>query len=329
MKRSALTGFLVLALLLTGTTLALAGGTQFSEQFSMNPQQDAPAAEEIIRGAQIYDRWYAVLAVEPPAGDMPIWGRQSTNSRSGADTWRCAECHGWDYKGASGAYASGSHLTGFPGLTDLVAGIGAEEIVAHLQGSKDPAHDFSAYLDEAALAQVAAFLKFGLIDDDQYIDDTSLTVIGADIAAGQQNYDSVCAACHGADGRGITFRSEGTDEHLGDVARRDPWRFLHRTRFGVAGTPMPIGAQLGWDAGDGRDILAYAQTLGLAAEPTVQPGSSVDSQSTEPQPLGLWGGILAGLGTFVGGIGIGIGFVFIMLAVGALVVSLARRGRRP
>ena len=27
---------------------------------------------------------------------------------SGSDTWRCKECHGWDYMGVDGAYAGGS-----------------------------------------------------------------------------------------------------------------------------------------------------------------------------------------------------------------------------
>ena len=75
--------------------------------------QENPPPEEVIRGAQLYDKWFAVLSVEPPGEDMPIWGRQTTNTRSGPDTWRCVECHGWDYWGAQGAYASGSHQTGF------------------------------------------------------------------------------------------------------------------------------------------------------------------------------------------------------------------------
>ena len=46
-----------------------------------------------------------------PSGDHPMWARRpdaEANSRSGADTWRCKECHGWDYKGKDGAYAKGS-----------------------------------------------------------------------------------------------------------------------------------------------------------------------------------------------------------------------------
>ena len=70
---------------------------------------DQPLSQDIIQGARLYDNWYAALNVLPPAGNMPIWARQTTNSRSGGDTWRCVECHGWDYRGSFGAYGSGSH----------------------------------------------------------------------------------------------------------------------------------------------------------------------------------------------------------------------------
>jgi hypothetical protein len=41
-------------------------------------QGETPSEADIIRGAQLYDKWYAVLNVDPPAGNMPIWNRQST-----------------------------------------------------------------------------------------------------------------------------------------------------------------------------------------------------------------------------------------------------------
>ena len=74
--------------------------------------QDADAT----RGGSLYDKWWAVAGVDAPTEDHPRWASQTTNTRSGADTWRCKECHGWDYKGEQGAYGSGSHMTGFPGV---------------------------------------------------------------------------------------------------------------------------------------------------------------------------------------------------------------------
>ena len=63
-----------------------------------------PAADmDLVQGALLYDKWYAALGIQPPAGEHPLWLRQSTNTRSGPDTWRCVECHGWDYKGKDGS----------------------------------------------------------------------------------------------------------------------------------------------------------------------------------------------------------------------------------
>jgi len=292
-------------------------------------QVETPSPEELITGAILYDRWYAALGKEAPEGDMPIWGRQTTNSRSGPDTWRCVECHGWDYKGSQGAYGSGSHFTGFPNIAALVPNLAEQEIVDHLKGSKDPAHDFSSYMDDASLENLAQFLKFGLIDDEQFIDPVSLKVKDGDPAHGKELYNQVCANCHGADGMLIVFRTEGVNEYLGSVAGRDPWRFLHRTRFGVAGVDMPVGAKLGWTAEDGRDVLAYAQTLPSSL---VTPSPEPASVSESPKPLvggppanSILGGIITGLGSMTLVCLGSLVFLGLLVGIGALVVSLLRK----
>ena len=292
-------------------------------------QVETPSPDDMIRGAILYDRWYAALGQQAPEGDMPIWDRQSTNSRTGPDTWRCVECHGWDYKGSQGAYNSGSHFTGFPNIRALVPNLPEQEIVDHLKGSKDPAHDFSSYMDDASLGRLALFLKFGLIDDDQYIDDVSLKVIGGDQERGKALYEQVCANCHGMDGKLIVFRTEGVDEDLGSVANRDPWRFLHRTRFGVAGVDMPVGAKLGWSAEDGRDVLAYVQTLPVGViPPTTEPASANEAPQS---PLGgpPSNSILAGMVTGIGSILLvclgSVVFLGLLVGLGALVVSALRK----
>jgi Cytochrome C oxidase, cbb3-type, subunit III len=303
--------------------------SSYHPQTSLASVTPAPTPDALIQGAILYDRWYSALGKEAPAGNMPIWGRQSTNSRSGADTWRCVECHGWDYKGVEGAYSSGSHYTGFPNISALVPQLSQQEIVDHLKGSKDPAHDFSKYMDDASLTALAYFLKNGLIDDAQYIDKVSLKVIGGDPAHGKQLYNQVCANCHGMDGMKIVFHSEGVDEYLGSVANRDPWRFLHRTRFGVAGVDMPVAAKLGWTAEDGRDVLDYAQTLPASlATPTHEPASVY---ATPPPVVGgpptstLLGGIFTGFGSILLICLGSVVFLGILVGIGVLVVSALRK----
>lgn len=284
-------------------------------------------APDLVRGAQLYDKWYAVLGVPAPDEDMPVWDRQSTNSRSGAETWRCAECHGWDYQGAAGAYASGSHYTGFPGLLQNSTGLTEAQVLARLSGDPDPEHDFSAYLDAASAREIAVFLKEGLIDDARYIDSLSLKVIDGDLQNGQDLYAGACAECHGADGTGMLFRTEGVDETLGDVANRDPFRFLHRTRFGVAGTDMPVGYELGWTAGDGRDVLMAAQALprGKASETVTGAGRESGPGELIGGATDLWTGILTGLGAFLATFGSALLFLTVLVLIGVVVVTALRR----
>ena len=295
----------------------------------VSAQAETPMDPDIVTGAQLYDKWYAVVDSEPPSGNMLIWSRQSTNSRSGLDTWRCSECHGWDYLGVEGAYGSGSHLTGFPNVMLLSANMNLSEIVDHLKGSKDPAHDFSIYMDDAALLKVAEFLKFGTINDHEYIDPISLKVVNENIENGKSLYRSTCTSCHGDDGKLIIFHTEGIDEYLGSVANRDPWRFLHRTRFGVAGTNMPIGYNLGWNPEDGRDILAYVQTFPTGGQ--ISAGKPFSNATPTPgKPPGgptynLWSGILTGLGAFIGAAGYSLAFIGGFVLVGFLVVTLLKR----
>lgn len=304
----------MLVLMVIGTGIAFASEIQ-------NPDSD------LVTGAQLYDKWYAALGLFAPQGDMPIWSRQSTNTRSGAETWRCSECHGWDYKGVDGAYVSGSHHTGFPSIIRATADMTEADIVAHLKGENDPAHDFSEYLDEGSMQQVAVFLKEGLIDDAQYIDSISLKVIDGKREHGKDLYDSTCAECHGDDGTKIIFRTEGLDETLGDVANRDPFRFLHRTRFGVAGTEMPVGYELGWTPADGRDVLMYAQTLARGKETEEITGAGEGSGPSEliGGATNLWTGILTGIGAFFAAFGSALLFLTVLVLIGVVIVIALRR----
>lgn len=314
MKRLLLVTCSLLVPMLFGTSLALA-----SELPGPRP--------DLVAGAQLYDKWYAALGVDAPQGDMPLWSRQASNTRSGAETWRCAECHGWDYKGAQGAYATGSHATGFPGLLETGARMSGDEIVARLKGSKEAQHDFSPYIPDSAMQKIAAFLKEGLIDDSEYINPLSLKVIDGDQAHGKELYEATCATCHGAEGTQIIFRTEGVDETLADVANRDPFRFLHRTRFGVAGTEMPVGYELGWAPADGRDVLMYAQSLARGKENAEVTGAGQGSgESGEGRPAtSLWTGILTGVGAFFVTFGSALLILTGLVVAGAAVVFALRR----
>ena len=96
--------------------LVVVGSITFSHVSARdNPQEISP----VSRGAQIYDDWTSVVVdAAMPVGNNPIWSRQTNNTISGIDTWRCVVCHGWDYQGVDGAFRTGPYSTGFPGLLE-------------------------------------------------------------------------------------------------------------------------------------------------------------------------------------------------------------------
>src|SRR3990172_12009225 len=104
--------------------------------------QKAPATvAQIARGGRLYDNWVKETKAAAPAGNQPLWALQTTNTRTGIDTWRCKECHGWDYKGKGGAYSKGSHYTGFVGVWDAGTSKNQQRLVEILKGPPDSRHD--------------------------------------------------------------------------------------------------------------------------------------------------------------------------------------------
>ncbi|MEE8373320.1 MAG: c-type cytochrome [Dehalococcoidia bacterium] len=216
-------------------------------------------AESIAAGGRLYDKWWAEDAgATEPTADFALWELQTNNTRNGSTSWRCKECHGWDYKGKGGAYSSGSHYTGFVGPYQAGATMTNDDLVAVLQGATDYRHDFSSELSEQSLDNLADFLKYGLINDTMYIDYATKTPLNVDATNGQARYEQTCSACHGADGRLILF---GGEDGVGNVANDNPWEFAHKVRAGQPGTAMPSAIVSGWSIEDVMDVLGYSQSL--------------------------------------------------------------------
>ena len=82
------------------------------------PIGTAMAAEtesSIARGGRLYDKWFAENKAAKPGDDHPAYPHKG--GKYGKDaSWRCKECHGWDYSGKDGAYAKGGHATGIVGI---------------------------------------------------------------------------------------------------------------------------------------------------------------------------------------------------------------------
>ncbi|MFQ6016410.1 MAG: c-type cytochrome [Anaerolineae bacterium] len=246
------------------------------------------SAASMARGGRLYDKWWKVIDAEAPTTDHPLWALQTTNTRSGSATWRCKECHGWDYKGKDGAYGSGSHYTGFVGVWDAAQTKSAEELAAILKGSTNADHDFSSVLDDTSITDLANFLKEGLVDNAQYIDYSTKKPIGGDASHGEELFSGLCAACHGDDGTEINFKTPEEPEYVGTVASGNPWEFLHKVRAGQPGTAMPAAIEGDWSMQDVVDVLAYAQSLPTGA----------------PEALPVTGGAVAGSVVYMVGLGL-------------------------
>ena len=208
----------------------------------------------ISEGGKLYDHWSKVLFREmkdaPTHPSYPKAGKQK-----GEVTWRCKECHGWDYKGKDGSYAKGSHFTGIKGLREAV-GMAPEKVASIL---RDKTHGFTEEMlpGKAALA-LGVFVSKGQIDVDQHIDRATRKP-GGDAKRGARFYQSICAICHGFDGKQLNFKSPEDPEFIGTVANENPWETLHKIRNGQPGIPMPSLGVL--ELKDQVDILTYAQTL--------------------------------------------------------------------
>lgn len=252
----------VTALALIAALMLAAGGVAAEEKTeSVEASRDwlggipaAPTEEwEVSFGGRLYDNWYRALDVEEPKGTHPSYPPGA--EKKGASTWRCKECHGWDYKGTKGAYSGGSHYTGIKGITGQV-GADPKQILKIL---RDKTHRYSeAMIPDAAAQRLALFVTRGQHESGWHIDAASKRARG-DAPRGERYFQNICAPCHGFDGRAINFKTETNPEFVGTVASANPWEALHKIRNGQPGQPMPVLRVLPLQ--DLVDILAYVQTL--------------------------------------------------------------------
>lgn len=205
-------------------------------------------AASIANGGRLYDDWQVHAGGQRQALPHPAYPPKAYYASAAPETWRCKECHGWDYKGNEGQYASGKHATGIKGLRALV-GTEPEKIVTTLQSSS---HLFGAVLKHRDLQDLANFVSQGQIDMDVLIDPRTGLSRG-DANRGAAHYRSMCAGCHGLEGRFVAKR------HLGRISREDPWHAAHNMLNGHPDDTMPALREI--DPKVISDILAHMQTL--------------------------------------------------------------------
>jgi len=207
----------------------------------------------IRRGGRIYGNWADELDREAPKTTHPSYPK--AGKKAGAETWRCKECHGWDYKGKDGAYGSGGHFTGIEGIDHMVgASVGIIEKIL-----RDDDHRYTKeMIPDKEIENLAYFISWGQIDMNDFIAPKTKKAAG-NPRHGAEIFQTVCAVCHGLDGRLINFGDEKSPEFVGTVGRENPWEMLHNIRFGHSGDAM-IGL-IAFPVRDQVDVLSYTQTL--------------------------------------------------------------------
>ena len=211
------------------------------------PGMAAETESAIARGARLYDKHFAENKTTEPAADHSAYPNKGGKYGKEA-SWRCKECHGWDYQGKDGAYSKGGHATGIKGVRAF-AGKDPASIVAVI---KNPTHGYTdKQLSAKDMNDLALFIAKGQVDMSKYID-ASKKVKG-DPAKGEAYFNTLCAGCHGTDGKKI--KDAPALASLAD----NPYEMLHKVLNGQPSEAMPALRAL--DIQVSVDIVSYLPQL--------------------------------------------------------------------
>lgn len=228
--------------------------TPFQERW-LTTEPREPSPEWLTAyGGRLYDNWMELVGGAVPRGKHPAY--PASGKAVGPNTWRCKECHGWDYNGKDGAYGdpASSHYTGIKGIRAYAGG----DPRAVIRILRDKTHGLDeATLPDPAAERIALFVTRGQIRPEDFLKPDGTP--NGDPVKGRGVFQNLCAVCHGYDGKSINFGSESQPEYLGTVAEENPAELLHKARNGHPGSIMP--AQIWVEMQRLVDIAAYARTL--------------------------------------------------------------------
>ncbi len=203
----------------------------------------------IVRGAKLYDKWYAVTKADKPKSTHPAWPASNTKKK-GATTWRCKSCHGWDYKGTKGAYATGSYETGIKGIE----GMKDAELSKIISVLKNNTHKLSGKIADTDMQSLALFVSKGQIDMSKYINYETKIPTPGDAGRGKNYFNTMCAQCHGVKGDMPKDMDITLSKQL-----KNPWEVMHKILNGQPAEQMPALRTL--DRQIVLDLMAHLATL--------------------------------------------------------------------
>lgn len=148
--------------------------------------------------------------------------------KKGLVTWRCKECHGWDYLVNQGVFGTGSHATGIRGIQRW-SGQDPRKVVAIIRDQQHRIDESMMSPEDAET--LAEFVVAGQFDPTPYFEPGTHKALGKP-EQGAQFFQTVCAVCYGLDGRWINFDSKGGGgisgacrqrKSVGDAAQDSQW----------------------------------------------------------------------------------------------------------
>ncbi len=191
------------------------------------PAAAAETESAVARGGRLYDKWWGEnKAAKPTAAHpgYPVKGGKYADENS----WRCKECHGWDYKGKDGAYAKGGHASGIKGIS----GAAGKEPTLIASLLRDTNHGYTeAQLSAKDAADLALFVSRGQGELGKVL--TADNKVRGDGNKGEVYFNTLCAGCHGQDGKKV---KDGPA--LGSVADNGA-EMMHKLLNGQPGESMP------------------------------------------------------------------------------------------
>ncbi len=247
------------AILLGSSMSAFADGNDYSHseeaQDYIHGDPELPSDTWVLSaGGRIYDNWWNALDKDEPVGTHSAY--PATAKKSGTTTWRCKECHGWDYRGVDGVYRGGSHHTGIKGINGAI-GKNEADIAALMRA---PLHGYTNdMINDVEMARLAAFVSRGQADVSRYVDMATREIKWGDLNHGRAIFQSTCAACHGFDGRAMDWGDADEPKYVGTEALAAPDEVFGKIMNGHPGVAMINLRAFGASAA--HDVLSYAATL--------------------------------------------------------------------
>ncbi len=211
---------------------------------------------DLKNGAQLYDNWIKMKKTDIK-DTHPLYPVKS--KKSGKSTWRCKECHGWDYIGKDGRYKKGSHFTGIVGVYHM-RNVNPEGLYVSLK-DKMKNHDFSHFLNDNDIWDLVKFMREGQEDIKMVLDEQGLAK--GDATRGKVLYNTNCESCHGIDGTELDFKGKKDGiQAVGWLTNDNPQESIHKIRWGHPGSDMPsMKIDKSLSEKDSIDILTYSQSL--------------------------------------------------------------------